>query len=589
MGSRTKLYVRDAVGALPVRLRSHVPFLGLLARYQRSWLRPDLIAGAAVAVSLVPQELAYATLAGMPPMHGLYATIAALVAYALFGMSSHEAASPSAISSLLTFAALGSLAVPESSSYIQLAALLAVLVGGFRLLLGVLNAGMLANLLSRSVLTGFTSGAGVLIAVSQLPDLLGAEAARGGGDVIEAMEGLIAAAAGTVWPALVMGAVGLAVLLVFRRHLGVSMLATVTVATVLTWALRLDRLGVPIVGEVPTGLPGPRVPWADLRTVRSLLPTAFVLALVGYLEGLASSRAIAAQSGERILPNRELFAYGWVSVAAGLFRGFPVGGSFSTTAINHRSGGRSQLSNVFAAGYIAIVVLGGAPALRFLPRPVLAAIVLAAVTNLIDLPSIREALRITRTDATALVATFLGTLLLGVETGFLVGAGTNLVLHLSGDIRPPVPEIGRVEGSTHFRDVGRFPTRTQRDVAILRLDAPLLFLNAGTFDDRVNRLLAERPDLKGLVLDMSSVTDIDATGVHALTGLLTLASEADVEVRLARVLGGVRSRLRRARLWDEVFVPIVYPSLPDALAALSPLAETLRTPQEGEDTTHDIL
>lgn len=573
---------------MPRALERAVPGVAWMRRYRRRTLRSDVVAGLTVAVLLIPQGMAYAALAGMPPVNGLYAAMAGLVAYAAFGTSSRESVGPGALSALLTAAALGPLAVAESGRYVMLAGFVAVLAGLIRIALGAIQAGDLMNLVSGSVLTGFTAAAAVLIAASQLPDLLGAEVDRTT-RFVDVLRGLYRGI-GTVDAATaVLGTVCVAALFLLRRRLPVpEPLVVLALATVAVWALSLDREGVAVIGDVPPGLPLPTLPVIGAGEFGRVVPAALVLALVGYLEGIGSAKAMAARTHERIDANRELVAQGMVSVASGLFRGFPIGGSFSRTAVNHEAGARTQMSGLVVAAALAVSVLVLAPLFGLIPRAALAAIVIVAVVNLFDFQGILDALRTTKTDASALLTTFVATLVIGVETGFLVGVGLNLVLHLYGDMEPNFPELGRVDGTATYRNVDRYPVRTQSDVVILRLDAPLLFINAEAFVDRVNDLIGGREHVRGMVLDASALTDVDASGVHALRDLLRTAAASGVEVRLATVRSPVRDRLRRAHLWD-LFEPLCRSDILSALESLAVRSRRLERRQPGEEAPDRVL
>lgn len=565
-----------------------LPGLAWMRRYRRSLLRRDAVAGLTVAVMLIPQGMAYAALAGMPPVNGLYAAMAGLVAYALFGTSSRESVGPGALSALLTAAVLGPLAVPETGQYVVLAGFVAVLAGLMRIALGLVQAGDLMNLVSGSVLTGFTSAAAVLIAFSQLPDLVGADVDRATrlGDLVRGLYRHI----GTAEPETALLGIGcVAGLVLLRRRLAFpETLAVLVLATAAVWVLSLDRQGVAVIGDVPAGLPAPLLPSISAGAFGRVVPAALVLALIGYLEGIGSAKAIAVRTHDRIDANRELVALGAVSVASGLFRGFPIGGSFSRTAVNHEAGARTQMSSLVVVAALAASVLLLAPLFSLVPRAALAAIVIVAVGNLFDFQGILDAIRTTKTDAAALLTTFAATLLVGVETGFLVGVGLNLVLHLYGDMEPHFPELGRVDGTATYRNVHRYPARTQSDVAILRLDAPLLFINADAFIDRVNDLISTRPELRGLVLDASALTDIDASGVGALRELLHTAAAGGVGVRLATVRSPVRDRLRRAHLW-ALMEPLCQPDVLSALESLAVRSRRLERREPGEEPPGPVL
>ena len=566
-----------------------VPSLRWLPNYSRPDLPSDLSAGLTIAVLLIPQGLAYAGLAGMPPITGLYTAIGALVLYAALGTSPHMSPGPTALTALLVASSLQPLAGGDPQRYVLLAGMLAVLVGVVRLGLGLLRAGTFMNLVSQPVLTGFTAAAGVIIILSQAGHLLGVDAPRGD-RVIEAVRA-IAANAGEVH--LLTVAIGVACLaalfamdLLPDRFPGALVVVTAVAAAV--WALDLDQRGLAVVGSVPSGLPFPDLPWVDGGTFQSLLAPAVVIGLVGYVEGVSIARTIAMRERERIDLNQELIGLGAASVAAGLLGGFPNGGSFSRTALNHKAGARTQLAGAVAAGFVALAVALLTPLFSYIPQVALAAIVIYAAVGLFDIDTTLEAVRLRRRDGASLAATFLATLLFGVQAGFLVGAAINLLLYLYRVTRPRIRVLGRVHGTDTFRNVDRWEVETDATIAILRLDAPLIFLSVESFTDRVNRILANQPDVNGFVLDAAAITEIDATGIHALHSLLELAEEGGWDLRFATLRGPVRDTIRRAGLW-EFIAERAYPDVGAAVRSLEIAPLTMAEVGPEEEAPERIL
>jgi sulfate permease, SulP family len=522
-------------------------------RYRRDWLSGDLIAGATVAAMLIPQAMAYASLAGMPPITGLYAAVVPLLLYALLGTSSHVGFGPFALGALLTASALDPLARGETPRYIALAGALALVVGVVLLLLGALRAGALVSIVSHPVISGFTSAAALVIAFSQARDLLGLDMHRS-----ERVPEAIADIAGRLGeihlPTAVIGFGALAALLVARRLAPrlPGALVVMGIATALAWALGLADQGVAILQDVPAGLPRPQVPAVSAADLRALVGPALVIALVGYTETVAVAKAIAARTRERIDPNRELLASGAGNVGAGLLSAFPVAGSFSRTAINYQAGARSPFAGVVTAAVVTVTLLLFTGVLYHVPRAVLAAIVIAAVVGLVDLRGSVRTLRTMASDGIVWLATFGLTLGVGVEVGLIAGVALNLGIYVVRRIRPHIVELGRVRGTTVFRSGSRFPTVTDPRVALLRIDAPLDFLTSGHVTSTIERLVHARPDLEVLVIDCSGVGAVDATGVHMLDGLQADLAAAGVDLRLATLRGPVRDVLGRAGLWGDL-------------------------------------
>jgi sulfate permease, SulP family len=406
-----------------------LPLLGWLPGYRRDTLRHDLVAGLTVAVMLVPQAMAYASLAGLPPVTGLYAAVVPLVAYALLGTSGSLAVGPVAITALMTGAALGPLAGGDPARYAALAALLALMVGAIQLLLAAARLGSVVGVISRPVLIGFTSAAAIIIAASQLRDLLGL--AAGGGQTLPETLTSVGRAAGTVHGLTVaVAAASLAALLLLRRRAPrlPGPLLVVAAVTALSAAFSLGDRGVRILTEVPAGLPMPALPALSAADIAALAPAAVAIALVAYLEGIAVAKALADRCHQELHPGRELVAVGAANIAAGLFQAFPVAGGFSRSAVNFAAGARTPVATLVTAVVVALTVAFLTPALHHLPYAVLAAIVVTAVLGLVDVRAALATWRERRADGLLVAATFLGTLLLGVEIGLAVGIAGSLAL-----------------------------------------------------------------------------------------------------------------------------------------------------------------
>ncbi len=531
--------------SLVARLRRRVPLIGWVAASDRSTRRADAVAGLTVAAMLVPQGMAYAALAGMPPVTGLYASTVPLVAYALLGTSGQLAFGPVAIVSLLTASTLAPIAGGDPGAYVALAGMLAVLVGVIQLGLGLLRAGRLTALLSHPVISGFTSAAAIVIATSQLDRLLGIDVGRPD-SWLERIAALLGGLTSTHLPTLLIGLVAI-VALVLGKRLGRRIptpLLVVGLATAAVPVLGLEAAGVAVLGDVPAGLPLPTLPMAPLDAVLALLPGAAIIALLSYLEGISVARAIARRTHDRIDPDQELLASGAANLAAGVFQAFPVAGGFSRTAVNHTAGARTPFASIVSAAGVLVALLLLAPLLSTLPQVVLAAVVLVAVAGLVDVREAVHAWRVERTDGIALAITFLATLLLGVEVGIGVGIGASLLLSLW---RVGVPRV-RVDH--------------EPDLTVVHVEGDLLPASSVRLVELVEDELARQvTPAPRVVLDLSGVPSADLSGVHALASLDGTCREAGVELHLTGVRDGLREPLRRARL-DERFAGRLHPELP---------------------------
>jgi len=521
-----------------------------LRRYRRADLGPDLLAGLTVAVMLVPQGMAYALLAGMPPAAGLLAATLPLIAYALVGSSRALAVGPVAIVSLLTFEAVHRLAEPGSAAYLSLAATLALLVGVVQLGLGLLRGGVVVNFLSHAVVGGFTSAAAIVIGLSQLRHLVGVPL-DGAHPLATLLD--LGRRIGEVHPPTLLLGLGAVALLVGSRRLArrfPAPLLVVLLGTLAVAGLGLDGVGVRTVGVVPGGLPRfvwPAPSWAD---VVALLPTALTIAFVGFMESIAVARSLAAKERESVDADRELTGLGLANLVAGVVAAFPVTGGFSRSAVNAQAGARSGLASVTTALLVLLTLLLLTPAFRDLPQAVLGAIVVVAVAGLVDLREARHLWQLRRSDGAVWGLTFAGTLLVGVEPGLLVGIGASLAWFVVRSAFPHVARVGWLAEEGVWRNLARYPGAwAPPGVEVLRFDAALYFANVGFLRDTVERSLAERPDLEGLVLDLGGAHDIDAVGVETLHQLLVDLERRGLRVAVAGLKGPVRDVLARAH-WD---------------------------------------
>jgi sulfate permease, SulP family len=542
---------------------------GWMRGYERAFLARDASAGLTVGVLLVPQAMAYASLADMPPITGLYAALVALVVYALSGASSHLSYGPVALVALLTATAVGPLADGDPVRFALLAGALAVMVGALHVTLGLLRAGAVVDLIAHPVIVGFTGAAGLVIALTQARDLLGIDVGRSE----RAIDAAIAVIGGvsTTHPAtFVVGVLSVGLLVGLRRVLPrvPPAIVVVMLGIVATLVLALEARGVRVVGEIPAGLPVLRLPMVPLADLVVLLPLAGVLALVSFAESISIGKSIAGRSRETLDANRELVASGAANVAAGMFGGFPVAGSFSRSYLMFSSRGRTAASGLVAALLVALTLTLLTPLLEPLPRAVLAAIVLVTVVGLIDVREARRVARVDRRDGIVLGITFVATLVLGIELGLAVGVGANLVGHVIGGMQPDLVILGRIPGTHVYRNVERQPGTTADDGLILRLDGPLDFLSARTFATRVRALVAARPEVRWIVLNCTAVTRLDSTGLHALHELQLQMRAAGIDLRFATMRWPLRQVVARADLAGEMLDGATYGTIGEALRAI---------------------
>jgi sulfate permease, SulP family len=535
-------------------LEQRFPLVRLLRRgYPRELLRGDITAGLTTAVMLIPQAMAYAALAGMPPITGLYASVVPIAVYALLGTSGSLAFGPVAIVSLLTASAVGPLAGGDPATYVVLAGALALMVGAIQLLLGLLRLGAVVDLLSHSVISGFTSAAALVIAASQLRALTGIEV-EGGETFVAELTGVVGSLGGLHPLTLTVGLAAIAGLVVLKRVVPrfPAPLAVVGLATLAAYLAGFGQAGVDLLGEVPSGLPGPSLPAVDLADLQSLLVPAVTIALLSFMEGISVAKAIAAKTRERVDSSQELIASGGANIAAGVFQAFPVAGGFSRTAVNHQAGARTPVASLVTAGTVAISVLLLTPLFTYMPRAVLASIVIVAVAGLVDVRGARRAWRTDRWDFSMLTVTFVATLGLGVEIGIGVGVTASLLLLVARTARPHITELGYVPALGRYRNVARYPAATHPRVLLVRVDASLLFATAPAITRRLAQLVEARDGrLEAMVLSAEAVGDIDGDGVDVLAELEHDLATHDVELHLATVHGPVRDALTRTGHWQR--------------------------------------
>ena len=567
------------------RLTAWLPILDWAPRYTAAEAVSDLFAAAIVTIMLVPQSLAYAMLAGLPPQAGLYASILPLLAYALFGTSRALAVGPVAVVSLMTAAALAPVASPGTAAYLAAAATLALLSGLVLLAMAVLRLGFLANFLSHPVISGFISASGILIAAGQVRHLLGIGAE--GDTLLRLLPALWHGLGAVNMPTLAIGAAATLFLFWARRSLkpllrraglGPRMadllakagpLAAIAGSIGAVASFDLGASGVKLVGEIPAGLPPFAVPAFDAALWRDLLPAAVLISLVGFVESVSVAQTLAARRRQRIVANQELVGLGTANVAAALSGGYPVTGGFARSVVNFDAGAATPLAGAVTALGILLAALFLTPLFRLLPQAVLAATIVVAVLSLVDVAAMRRTLAYSRSDFAAMAATIALVLLAGVEAGILAGVGLSLALFLWRTSAPHIAIVGLVPGTEHFRNVDRHSVVTVPELLSIRVDESLYFANARFLEDRLLAEVAARPGLRDVVLMCSAVNMIDASALESLETIADRLGSAGIGFHLSEVKGPVMDGLRRSDFFAH-FKGRVFLSQYEAFAALAP-------------------
>ncbi len=568
MATRLVRWYRLEPPSLPIRT--------WLPGYERPWLRPDLIAAAAVWAVLVPEGMAYASLAGMPPETGLFAALAPLLAYAVLGTCRQLTVGPSSAVAAYSAAVVAPLALGDPSRFIALSALLALLVGVLLLVAGLARAGFIADFFARPVLTGFIAGLALVIAVSQLSKLLGVEGGGTGffGKLRVLLEQLDDANLAT----LAVGVVALLVIFALRALLPKvpAMLIAVALGVAAVAVLGLDDHGVAVVGVIPDGLPSFAIPSFGLADVTDLLPDAFALALICFAESVAGARALAAKRKYDVDADQELIALGVSNLGAGLLQGFTVDASLSRSAVADSSGVKSQLSNLILFGFLIVTMLFLMPLFHDLPEAVLGAIVIAAVAHLVDVGALRRLRRTDRTDFIVAILCFAGVLVFGLLIGLAISVVLSLLALVYRAYRPSYAVLGRAPGAVdderlRYRGIEDHPdVQTFSGLVILRVDGELFFANARWFRDTVRALVREQTSpVRELLVHAGAVPHLDTTAATMLKGLIGELHEEGVELAFARATTGLMHDLQRNGLvklvGDEHFFDTVAAGVDDFL------------------------
>ena len=566
-------------------LKHFLPLLAQLSDYGPEKLQGDLSAGLTVGVMLIPQGMAYALIAGLSPIYGLYASLVPLVIYALFGTSRQLAVGPVAMVSLLVAAAVAPMAGGNTELYVGLALLLSLMVGVLQFGLGVARFGFLVNFLSHPVLSGFTSAAALIIGLSQLKHLLGIDLPRS--NFIHEILWAAATRLGDVHGlTLLLGLGSILVLVGLRRWVPAipGALVAVGATTVVVWALGLAQQGVAIVGSVPSGLPAPSLPPLDWGSVQQLAPSALAIGLVGFMESIAVAKVYASRHRYEVDANQELIGLGLANIAGAFFSAYPTTGGFSRTAVNDEAGAKTNLAAIFSAGIIALTLLFLTPLFYYLPKAVLAAIVMVAVFGLIDWEEARYLWRVDRRDFGLMALTFLATLTLGIEQGILVGVIVSLIVVIYESSTPHTALMGRLPDTETYRNLKRNPdAMTRSHIVIVRMDANLYFANVSTFQDLILDLDVNDPALRAIVVDMYPVNQIDSTATHALQEIIETCRRNGVQLYLAGVKGPVKDVLDAAGLSEELGEDRFFLEVHDAVEAADAQVDEEASRAESEE------
>ncbi|OIJ11222.1 sodium-independent anion transporter [Anaerobacillus alkalilacustris] len=519
----------------------------LAFHYNRKLFKYDLIAGLTLYVMLIPQSMAYAMLAGLPPVMGLYASTIPLIIYALFASSKHLSVGPVAITSLLVFSGVSVYAEPGTSEYISIVLILALMVGIIQLLLGTFKGGFIVKFIPHSVLNGYTSAAAIVIGFSQLKHLLGVEV----GNYLQVqflLFDVINKFSEIHIVTLIVGLFSIIGLLLIKKMNpklpSALIIVMISLATVML--LGLDERGLQIIGNVPQGLPLMIFPEVTFQKIQMLFPMALTISLIAFMESLAISKAIARIENYKISPNKELRALGISNIIGSCFQSFPINGSFSRTAVNHQAGGRTQVTSIITGVCVIITLLFFTSLFYYLPNAVLAAIIIVAVYNLIDIKEMKHLFKVKPLEGWIWVITFFVTLFVGIQWGIMIGAIFTLILLLNRSFKPNIAQLGYVRKERVFRDIKWYPEAiTSEIVLIIRIDSSLHFANISYLDEKLKKLYQQNSHSKWLILDMSGVNDIDTVSIEKLEESISYFKERNVTVLFTNMKGAIRHTVNK--------------------------------------------
>jgi len=537
-------------------LYKYIPLFDWIRNYDKSDLSGDLVAGITVGVMLIPQSMAYAVLAGLPPVYGLYASVFPMIIYGILGTSRELAVGPAAIICILIVAGVSEFAEVGSDRFIQLAILTAFGVGILQLAMGLLKMGFIVNFLSHPVNSGFISASALIIAVSQLESLLGLDLEKST-KVYETVAE-VALRIGDIHPATaIMGILSLIFLISFKfwKKRFPAALVVVAAGIIFTWLFNLESMGVSIVGSIPEGMPSLNATFISIADLQQLIPLILIISLVAYVQSIAIAKLMASKKGYRIDTNQELIALGAANIGGALFQAFPTTGGFSKTAVNEQSGGKSGISAITTAVLIGLTLLFLTPLFYYLPNAILAAIIISAVVGLFDLRRMVYLWRADKRDLIMLLITFFATLIIGIEEGIAIGVVISVIAVVYSTTRPPTAELGRLGTTRNFRNVNRYHTATTwEDILVYRFDSALYFANVEYFQDSLENLVQEKGEenLNLVILDARSINSIDSTGVHILKFIIKGLRDREIDIYIAGAIGPVSKMLKKTEIVDMI-------------------------------------
>lgn len=552
-------------------LDRYVPLFNWLSRYQRKWLRFDILAGITVWGTTVPTAMGYAQVAGLPIQAGLYAAMVALIAYAVFGTSSLLKVETSPSMAIMSAAIVAPLALGNYAYYITLSAALALTVGLILIAAGFARMGFLADFLAKPIVYGFLFGLALVVIIGQIPSLLGLETSSG--TALNQLGELITSIGATNLLTLAISAAAFLVLLLFRRYFPrlPGTLVVLALSILAVWAFNLEALGVDTVGSIPTGLPTPQIPLVKPSDILILLLGGTAMVFVALGESLGTARSFAAEHHNRIDADQELLALGAANLSAGLFQGFAVGANPSTTAASNTSRSKTQLASIITALFLMITLITWADPFSFLPQAVVAVAVIVSISHLMRLGEFRRLYRLRKIDFVLAMVALVGVLTTGILPGLMIAVFLSLLIVLYRSSQPHLAVLGKIPGHLAYGDIDEIPDAEQiPGLLIVRPDAPLFFANANTLHSQIRRLVSfATTSPQALILDLGASDDLDVPSMDMLKSLIEELQETDIRILLAGVKSITRTRLEHSGLLERIGEANLYLSVPEAVEALT--------------------
>ncbi len=542
----------------PVNIQNFLPFLSWLKSYDKNKLSKDFIAGITVAIILIPQVMAYAILAGLPPVYGLYAAFLGTAVSALWGSSRHLSTGPAALVSFLVLTALVPIATPESPEFIALAIILALIIGLIQLLMGIFKLGFIMNFISHSVISGFTTAAAIIIAATQIPSLFGFTVEKHEYVFLNFYE-IIKAFPNTNLLTMAIGLTSVVLIILAKRKFSKAFpiaLIVLIIGILLSFLLDFESRNVAVIGHIDANLSLPAIPKLSISKIFDLLPSALIIAIIGFLEGYAISKAICHKSKQKIDINQELVGQGLGNIASSIFKGYPIAGSFSRTAVNYAAGAVTGFSSVFVSLFVLITILFLTPLLQFLPKAILSAVVISALVDLIEFSKFKETFNLSGTDGIVITTTFLFSFLLKPDDAIFIGIVVSLVLFLRKTIVADVIELVFVMEEERFQKI-TFGTELKvfPNILILRIDMSIFFANANNIVEQIQAFIEQRGEaLEHLVINFSGVNYVDVSGCEILSEYFEELWEKNIKIYSTYRKRPVRDIMQRSGIQNKLIM-----------------------------------